>query len=485
MKINPIRISLFIFTYMTIVAILYWYFSVDRKNRINIYLSQQIEKLQSEFKATKNTYEKLSNFVYDELVQSPLFRRLVKEKKTHKLYRYLLPYYRILQKYHINYLSIILPNGKELIRMHKPNIRIPQSKRKKRFFEHRENGSESVIEFQKPIFDDRFLGIFQTAIGFNVLKKELQNLFGGYYEYILKRDYIDKDIFHYGSYLFVQSDLHPKYYYEENAIDKERFQKSIVHLINIQIRPLIQQKLDHNKNFALIANIDDQFFAITFLTIKYRNNHIGYLVSYKKDTTIALFDTIFVQNLLFGSLLVLILLSFVYYFLHIRDKFEKMAVTDKLTELYNRHKFYEIVQQEIARSKRNGKPFSNIIFDIDHFKKINDRYGHDVGDEVLRTIAKLVKENIRKSDALFRWGGEEFVILLPETDSEGAFKLAEKIRHIVEQYHFDQVGLVTISLGVSQFDLQNDTDIDQVIKRADNALYRSKEEGRNRTNIAL
>jgi diguanylate cyclase (GGDEF)-like protein len=158
---------------------------------------------------------------------------------------------------------------------------------------------------------------------------------------------------------------------------------------------------------------------------------------------------------------------------------EKLATTDKLTGAYNRIKFEEIIEKEIERIRRYRLPFSMIMFDIDRFKEANDTYGHNVGDYVLRTIADMVKGNIRTLDYFVRWGGDEFVIIVPECTCNEAYALAEKIRRIAEDYRFDQVGKVTISSGVVEA-LESDTE-DSLVKRADDALYKAKGEGGNRS----
>lgn len=157
---------------------------------------------------------------------------------------------------------------------------------------------------------------------------------------------------------------------------------------------------------------------------------------------------------------------------------EHLAVTDRLTETYNRRKFDEMVVFEHQRVENGHSPFSLIMFDIDHFKKVNDQHGHSVGDEVLRQLVRLVKSLIRQSDLLIRWGGEEFLILLPTTEAQEAGSFAERIRRTVEEESFGVVENLTISLGVAQL-LENDT-TDSVLKRVDNALYQAKGEGRNR-----
>jgi len=163
------------------------------------------------------------------------------------------------------------------------------------------------------------------------------------------------------------------------------------------------------------------------------------------------------------------------------EELKILASTDKLTGAYNRTKFNEIIEREIERVKRYNQPLSIIIFDIDHFKKVNDKYGHSVGDYVLKTLADIVRENIRKIDYFVRWGGEEFMIISSETNLKEASALAERIREIIESYMFEDIRKVTVSLGVTEFK-ENDT-VDSLIKRADDAMYEAKKKGRNRVEV--
>jgi len=162
-------------------------------------------------------------------------------------------------------------------------------------------------------------------------------------------------------------------------------------------------------------------------------------------------------------------------------KLEKLAVTDNLTGLFNRMKFDEIMQNEIVRSKRFEHTFGFLMIDIDHFKNVNDAYGHQIGDVVLKGIADIIKENIRSTDLLFRWGGEEFVVICLEANKNGVLNLAENIRLKIQEHIFNKVGSKTVSIGVSLFE-QNDESF-SVIKKADKALYRAKSSGRNRVEI--
>ena len=155
-----------------------------------------------------------------------------------------------------------------------------------------------------------------------------------------------------------------------------------------------------------------------------------------------------------------------------------IAYHDSLTGIYNRHKFIEEFNKELKRSDRHNHNIAFAIMDIDKFKHINDEYGHNIGDLVLKTLADVIKENIRETDCFARWGGEEFVLLLPETEQKGAIALAEKIRNAVEKKNFNLASNVTISIGVSTY--KKGEALESIYSRADKALYASKEQGRNR-----
>ncbi len=154
------------------------------------------------------------------------------------------------------------------------------------------------------------------------------------------------------------------------------------------------------------------------------------------------------------------------------------AFYDNLTGVFNRNKFNELAHDLIDEALEISLELSCLMFDIDHFKSVNDTYGHLVGDEVLKSVAAIIQKNVRKTDLLCRWGGEEFIMVLPGSDAEKARQIAEKIRESIATTHFDEIGNVTISIGVTQ--LQKDDSVESLIERCDKALYKAKENGRNR-----
>ncbi len=164
----------------------------------------------------------------------------------------------------------------------------------------------------------------------------------------------------------------------------------------------------------------------------------------------------------------------------------RLALTDGLTGLHNRGYFDACLESEIARSRRSGQPFSLLLIDLDHFKSVNDSYGHPVGDQVLQAVAAALKESSRDSDLVCRYGGEEFAVILPGTPVAMSYRVAERIRRRVAELTPGPAasGLsVSVSIGVSGCEGRRDLGSRQLIEEADCALYASKRNGRNRTEI--
>ncbi len=156
---------------------------------------------------------------------------------------------------------------------------------------------------------------------------------------------------------------------------------------------------------------------------------------------------------------------------------ERLAVTDQLTKLYNRRKIDKILATEIEQASRYHHPFSLILIDIDYFKNINDNYGHQTGDYVLQAISKLFSSNVRKTDMVGRWGGEEFLIISLEKDPQKILIFVEKLRALISNNHFETVGNITCSFGVAHY--KTGDSVDSLLLRTDIALYEAKAAGRN------
>jgi diguanylate cyclase (GGDEF)-like protein len=194
---------------------------------------------------------------------------------------------------------------------------------------------------------------------------------------------------------------------------------------------------------------------------------------------------IFAATVIVGILAPIISYGFIYLTQELNVAEQKMrvlATTDSLTGALNRRYFFERGQNELERALRYGHEMSMLILDIDHFKQVNDRFGHQAGDFVLGQLAEMAEQSIRSTDLLGRYGGEEFIMILPETGLDEARAVAERMRQRVEghTFVFDQQAIqITISIGISSW-TNPDIELDDLISRADRSLYAAKDAGRNR-----
>jgi len=204
-------------------------------------------------------------------------------------------------------------------------------------------------------------------------------------------------------------------------------------------------------------------------------NYIQHISEYKKKLLINKITFI----TLISSLLILIIILYVYFM--IKKGLEKEKIIDPLTKLYNRRHFIEIFNYYIDVYERYQRLFSIIFLDIDNFKKINDTYGHQKGDDVLMEISKLIMQKIRNTDMAFRYGGEEIVIILPETDLENTYLLAERIRKSICAKINVNSKPVTVSMGIGTYKGEG---LFSFLKRVDNAVYEAKKTGKNKVIIS-
>jgi diguanylate cyclase len=169
--------------------------------------------------------------------------------------------------------------------------------------------------------------------------------------------------------------------------------------------------------------------------------------------------------------------------LFLSEETRRLANNDGLTGLQNRRRTTERLETEVARSRRYGVPLSIALCDVDHFKQVNDRFGHNMGDEVLVRVAHQLQNTLREVDLVGRWGGEEFLVLLPDTDQAGAKVVGERLRAAIEALPSFQGGPenITCSVGMAVFDANDSTS--GFVDRADQALYRAKKGGRNRAEL--
>lgn len=248
----------------------------------------------------------------------------------------------------------------------------------------------------------------------------------------------------------------------------EEFFKKYQHLSNFF--------LDENKEF-LSAKMDGEHW-ITYVGREQKNKDIKVLMN-NKENEARCFRPHLKELVMDAQKLNIIIFNDVTDEVHMISSLEEKASKDALTGLFNKGRFNEVILKEMELAESTSTPMSLVFLDIDHFKNVNDTHGHDVGDYILKELAKILSSTVRKGDFLARWGGEEFVVTLQATKAEEALVLAEKIRKNVEDYSFTSGGKQTVSLGVTEY--IHDESEEAFLKRVDEALYEAKETGRNKT----
>jgi len=416
-----------------------------------------------------------------------------------KLYNMLDANFKYYQKNNVRQFHFHLPNSISFLRFHKPKkfgdslvdiresidyvneVKIPISCYEEgRIF----NGFRNVF----PLFKgDVFVGTVEISYSFLALQNELLKMDSSSYLYLVSEKIAKRKLFKSALSNYVQSEFNGFLYDKSTFEDIMEFRLNKLHEINKNIAKTIQRKLFDGKGFSIrFSNkhiYNNKTIVITFSPVKNINSKTGaYIIHYKFDKFLELLLNKI--NVLFGILSIiniLICLIIVMYLVYTKKKHEiiqQQATHDSLTKIYNRYGINDILKSKIDEYIRYNKMFSVIFFDIDLFKKVNDKYGHDIGDFVLENIATIVLDELRSSDAFGRWGGEEFIIILPETSLEHAINVAQKLRKTIEMEAFGDIEKITCSFGVT---IVTDGDnITSLLKRVDKNLYKAKNAGRNK-----
>jgi len=262
---------------------------------------------------------------------------------------------------------------------------------------------------------------------------------------------------------------------------------SIIGTFMIAVFMLLFAYLNHNTGFGLIWTIFVPVFAVALFGSKHGMtiSFVYYLLLFSllfyglfhwEDPS---WDLLSFLRFVFASLVLLwVLYVTESSFEKVSAILKKMTYTDALTELYNRRKIDEIMEEKCYDHERYGTPLCIAILDIDDFKEINDTHGHDIGDKVLSELSNLLKTNSRKSDIIARWGGEEFMFIMQNTEKKNALESMEKLRKVIAEHSFETVGHITCSIGVCEL-TPNISSANKLFSCADQALYKSKNNGKN------
>ncbi len=416
-----------------------------------------------------------------------------------KLYHLLKPTYVYFKQNHVRQFAFQLPYNISFLRFHKVKTYGDSLVGLRKTIDYVDENLVPISAYEEgrifngfrnifPLFKaDDFVGTVEISYSFTALQNELLNIDSSSYLFITNKKIARAELYKKELYRYAPSEFKEYDYDTSTLMDTMQIRLKYLHIINKDVAKSVQKRLLQGEQFSLLymnkALYSGSAIIVNFIPIRNLDNKVvAYVLHYDFGEFLSILMHKYTILLITLSIAVLLLTLIIIIFLvssqKKQEKIAKEATHDPLTDLYNRHAIDATLEQKLNEYSRYQKVFSLIFFDIDFFKKINDTYGHDVGDYILQRIATLVSEKIRESDFVGRWGGEEFLVILPDTALRAAVKVAQKLRHTIEDEIFYEADNVTCSFGVTE--IQEGDDKNSLFKRVDEFLYKAKETGRNR-----
>lgn len=480
---------------------------LNYSNQKSVYLRTESKAFSSKIEATMGTYELFSHFIFTEIVNQPEILSLIQQANTadpevqkllrNRLHSMLKKPYEEITTYNFRQLHFHLANGDSFLRFHAPDkfgdnllsvresIRIANEQRRI-VIGFEEGKIFNGYRFVYPLSNsDGFLGTVEVSISMSSLVEVINELYPDMAVYfILPKSVVLDTVFEDQRSNYTETILSDAYFsdsvVEQASRDSDQLlDEETCKTLFSELSVSIQNQLSSRESFTQAISYRGKDYLFIFNAIKNISlEPAAYLISVTENSQLTLFKNHMIIEILLVSLLSLAFLLFSYLFILDQIQIKQLAEIDYLTKILSRRRFTNLATYEVQRCKRTGNPFSLIMLDIDFFKAINDKYGHEQGDRVLIEMTRLISAQMRSIDLFSRWGGEEFILLLPHTDLKNALQVSEKIRISVSTHEFQTIGHLSISLGLSQT-----TDglepLESIIARADEALYRAKAAGRN------
>ncbi len=479
----------------------------ERSLATKTYKQHRLEDLEAKYRLIIASYIKVADTVYTTLINRPEILSLYaslqgasdqKQNAVRKqLYTMLKDEYKKLQAtMNLRQLHFHLPDNRSFLRFHRPekygddltsireSVRLANSE--KRFVQGFEEGRIfNGFRYVYPLFyKKKHIGSVETSISFTAIKNLLNTTFSTYHDFIIKQGVVQNKVFqtkrsNYTGSLYYGGYMGERYNREEHTALETKKIKCLQKSLQQRVAPYFE-KMD---SFILSqqCKLDGNYYTATFLSIhNLKGRHVAYVVAIDRDDTLYRFETqyrikLYVLLTIYAVLLAVIGLIYV---LKRNKEIQKQVHTDYLTGAYNRLGCQRQLQSHLQSYRETKEAFSILMLDIDHFKDVNDKFGHQVGDVVLKELVQVLSDVTRHSDLVCRWGGEEFMVILPNTLYKDLATVSKNILQKVRNYSFSHIGHMSISIGFSQIK-PSDHSTDDLVKRADNALYRSKESGRD------
>lgn len=478
----------------------------NHESNKNDFLNIELKRFEGEIQSTLITYESFSNYIFDGIKDNCDILSIInqanfsssKEKVVlrNKLNDILYRQYEDMKKYEFRQFHFHLPNTESFLRVHSPtkygdllssvreSVRIVNEKveyisgfEEGRIF----NGFRHVYPLE---YKNNHIGSVEISVSSASIVEVLSKLFDKEdFYFIIDKTAVHDKVFNEQEINYKNSLISEDYYVDKEVDDITSGYSTIIPKDNesfyLELKENYSEKLREGKSFIDISNFDGKDYIIKFSAIEnFKKESIAYFISISESFVYKRLVVDMYKQITLISILAIFIIGVGFIFAIHQKRLKDASEIDYLTKIYNRSKFYEIVQREGKRSKRYKDELSIMMMDIDHFKNINDTYGHEWGDKVLKEMAFIISKNIRETDVFARWGGEEFVVMLPNTNKTNAIYVAEKIRKLIDECNSEKLKEITLSIGVSTTYSDN-YDVDTQIKLADRAMYVAKQSGRN------
>ncbi|MBU0719851.1 diguanylate cyclase [bacterium] len=486
-----------------------FYFLLHYKNTgIDEVLHEQLRYLEISYKQALDRFEVISKNAYITLLNDEVFLDILaqaaeastekKEELRARLFKHLEAEFEKLQSLEVMYLQVVLPNNESFLRAHKPSkygddlssvrysIKYSNSE-KIPVFGFEQGKTSHAFRHIFPLYKDaKHIGAVDVAFSSTMLQNYTMRASNIHTHFIVNKNVFASQAWKRNTQEpYFQSIEHADYMFSmSDHVQHKRLDES-KNTIILPLRAIINEKIATGKEFALYREVGSKVKVVAFLPIQNvkKDKTVAYLVSYTRSTRIEAILKEFKVSVFTAFAVLVLIFVLLCKSMRSSDALKKELQYDSLTKVYNRKYFLKQAEEEFAKSKRFGHELCIVMADIDYFKNINDTYGHQCGDSVLKETAQLMRASIRSFDMIGRYGGEEFILLIM-TNKENSAHVVENMRNKLENHLFCQEHQLklTSSFGIAQ--LENEASLDEIIKRADDALYKSKNEGRNRISIA-
>ncbi|MBN2717284.1 MAG: diguanylate cyclase [Deltaproteobacteria bacterium] len=414
-----------------------------------------------------------------------------KNKYRTRLYNYLEDGYRHIQQYDFTQLHFHEKDNRSYLRFHRPKtfgddltgvrqsvMTVNQTHRYVRGFEA--GRTFSGFRYVYPLeYRGEHLGSVEIGISMKSILNLMKRMFGRDTLFVVSRSLLDNREGKSATSGHIPWKGDSDYMLDRSVNAKSMFQSRLGDDGAKKIREALKRHLNTVNGFAIDLAGEGIYASLVAIPIQnFKKQTVAFVIAEEAAPDANAYHLSFTSIATVLWILIFTLVVFTFYYRYSQRKIAQLAERDGLTTVYNRAAFMRRLQEEFSRFQRYKKPFTLIILDIDHFKKVNDRFGHLVGDRVLKQFCLIVLNQIREIDVVGRYGGEEFFVLLPDSTLEAGHMVANRIRSKVASANWPEVKTVTVSAGFAQVNAQHAT-IEQLIESADRLLYIAKESGRN------